>query len=135
MAVARGHRVPAVARTLGVAERALRNWVHRYNERGLAGLADQRSGRKPRLSAKQIDELRKRMRAVPREDDGVCSLRGCDIRRILREEFHVRYARSSVYYLLHHQPRMGYLKPRPLHRKTDPVAQETFKKTFRKGSK
>ena len=135
LAVARGHRVPAVAQTLGVAERAVRNWVHRYNQRGLAGLADRRTGRRPRLSGKQIEQLRERIRAGPRPDDGVCSLRGCDIRRILREEFRARYARSSVYYLLHHQLRLSYLKPRPLHRKTDPVAQEDFKKTSRKGSK
>ena len=89
LAVARGHRVPAVAQTLGVAERAVRNWVHRYNQRGLAGLADRRTGRRPRLSGKQIEQLHERIRAGPRPDDGVCSLRGCDIRRILREDLRV----------------------------------------------
>ncbi|MCH8053360.1 MAG: winged helix-turn-helix domain-containing protein, partial [Planctomycetes bacterium] len=67
--------------------------------------------------------------------DGVCSLQGRDLRRILWQEFQVRYARSSVYYLLHHQVGMRYLKPCPMHRKTDPAAQVAFKKSSLKRSK
>ena len=47
LAVARRYHVPSVARTLSVGERAVRNWVHRYNDDGLTGLADRRA----RLSA------------------------------------------------------------------------------------
>jgi transposase len=132
LAVAHGTHVPAVARTIFMAERAVRNWVHRYNRAGLSGLSDRRMGRQCRLSARQLERIRKRIRAGPRAKDGVCSLRGRDIQRILEKEFHVQYARSSVYYLLHHQLGMSYLKPRPLHRKADPQAQTTFKKTSRK---
>jgi transposase len=35
-----GQRVPAIARTLGVCEPTVRMWIKRFNERGLAGLAD-----------------------------------------------------------------------------------------------
>ena len=135
LAVARGSHVPSVARTLSVAERAVRNWVHRYNNDGLTGLTDRRAGRRCRLSADQLECVRERIRAGPRPEDGVCSLRGRDIRGILWQEFHVRYARSSVYYLLHHQVGMRYLKPRPMHRKTDPAAQVAFKKSSLKRSK
>ena len=34
LAVAKGEHVPRVAKTLSVAERAVRNWVHRYNRGG-----------------------------------------------------------------------------------------------------
>lgn len=129
LAVARDHHVPAVAEALSVAERAVRNWVHRYNREGLVGLQDRRRGRQCRLSEAQLDKVRERMRAGPKPEDGVCSLRANDIQRILQQEFHVRYARSSVYYLLHHQLGMSYLKPRPLHRKADQKAQAAFKKT------
>jgi transposase len=135
LAVARGHHVPAVAQAMSVAERAVRNWVQRYNREGLSGLKDRRKGRQCRLSAAQLDKIRERIRSAPRPEDGVCSLRADDIRRILEREFHVRYARSSVYYLLHHQLGMSYLKPRPLHRKTDPKAQAAFKKTSRNALK
>ena len=114
---------------MSVSERAVRNWVHRYNREGLAGLRDRRRGRQCRLSETQLDEVRERIRAGPKPENGVCSLRGKDIRRILHQEFQVRYARSSVYYLLRHQLGMSYLKPRPLHRKADPKAQSAFKKT------
>lgn len=129
LAVARGHHVPTVARAMSVAERAVRNWVHRYNREGLVGLQDGRRGRRCRLSQAQLGEVRERIRAGPKPEDGVCSLRAKDIQRIVQKEFQVRYARSSVYYLLHHQLGMSYLKPRPLHRKADPQAQAAFKKT------
>ncbi len=135
LAVARGGRVPAVSQTLAVCERAVRNWVHAYNESGLEGLADQRAGRVCRLSVEDQARLQARIRSGSSETDGVCSLRGQDIRRLLKEEFDVVYAESSVYYLLHHQLGFSYLKPRPLHRKTDPVVQEAFKKSSRKRSK
>ncbi len=135
LSVARGNHVPMVARSIAVAERAVRNWVHRYNCRGLVGLQDQRKGRQCRLSDSQLEKIRKRLREGAQPEDGVCSLRGRDIQRVLEKEFQVRYCRSSVYYLLHHQLGMSYLKPRPLHRKTDPEAQAAFKKTSQKSCK
>jgi len=135
LAVARGGHVPAVSQTFSVGERAARNWVHAYNESGLEGLADKRAGRVCRLSVENQARLQERIRSGSLETDGVCSLRGQDILRILQEEFDVAYAESSVYYLLHHQLGFSYLKPRPLHRKTDPAVQEAFKKSSRKRSK
>ncbi|HEV2460353.1 MAG TPA: helix-turn-helix domain-containing protein [Ktedonobacterales bacterium] len=35
-----GQRVPAIARTLALCEPTVRLWIKRFNERGLAGLAD-----------------------------------------------------------------------------------------------
>jgi len=132
LAVAKGEHVPRVAKTMSVAERAVRNWVHRYNHGGLDGLRDGRGGRECRLSAEQLGQVRARLLAPPRPEDGVCSLRGVDLRRILEQEFDTRYARSSVYYFLHHTLGLSYLTPRPLHVKTDLAVQETYKKTSRK---
>ncbi len=72
---------------------------------------------------------------APRPEDGVCSLRANDIQRILQQAFQVRYARTSVYYLLHHQLGMSYLEPRPLHRKADPKAQAAFEKSSQNASR
>lgn len=132
--VARGEHVPVVAAALSVAERAVRNWVHRYNESGVGGLRDHRMGRRCRLSGEAQRRLKERIRAGPRADDAVCSLRGSDVRRILKDEFGVEYGLPGVYYLLHHQLGFSYLKPRPIHRKTDPQAQEAFKKSSPKRS-
>lgn len=135
LAVAGGAPVPQVAKLFGVAERAARNWVQRYNRAGLEGLRDRRAGRKCRLSAEQLALARQRLNAEPRPEDGVSSLRGVDVGRILHDEFGVKYARSSVYYFLHHTLRRSYVKPRPQHVKSDLAAQETFNKTSQKRSR
>ena len=135
LAVAAGEHVPRVAKLFHVAERALRNWVNTYNRQGLARLRDRRGGRRCRLSQEQLARIRTRLLAEPTPADGVCSLRGVDVRRILQAEFGTAYARSSVYYFLHHTLGFSYLKPRPLHTQTDLAAQEAFKKTSRKSSR
>src|SRR3954468_11280356 len=46
------------ARAAGMDRQTLRDWVHRYNAEGLAGLRDRpRSGREPRLTPGQEAEL------------------------------------------------------------------------------
>src|SRR5947209_20124390 len=46
------------ARAAGMDRQTLRDWVHRYNAEGLAGLRDRpRSGRRPRLTPEQEAEL------------------------------------------------------------------------------
>lgn len=135
LAVARGSHVPGVADLLGVAERAVRNWVNRYNRQGLSGLRDRRGGRRCRLSREQLERVRARLLADPTPEDGVCSLRGVEVRRILKDEFQTAYARSSIYYFLHRTLKFSYLKPRPQHTKSDPAAQEAFKKTSRTSSR
>jgi len=134
-AVAQGAHVPQVARLLDVAQRAVRNWVNRYNRHGLSGLRDRRGGRRCRLSGEQLERIRARLRADPTPEDGVCSLRGMDVRRILKKEFQTAYARSSIYYFLHRTLKFSYLKPRPQHTKSDPATQEAFKKTSRRRSR
>ena len=84
------------------------------------------------MSRAQLERVRVRLLAEPTVADGVCSLRGVDVRRILQAEFGTPYARSSVYYFLRHTLGFSYLKPRPLHTKTDLAAQAAFKKTSRK---
>lgn len=117
-----------IAQRLGYTDRAVRKWIHRYNEGGLAGLKDlPRSGRPRHLDAAKEEEVRKRLDAGAREGDVVCVLRGADVRRILKEEFGARYSLSGTYVVLN---RLGYssLMPRPQHPDADPAAQEEFEK-------
>lgn len=55
------------ARLCGMDRQTLRDWVHRYNEAGLAGLADKqgRPGPKPRLSCAQEAEVAGLVRSGP----------------------------------------------------------------------
>ena len=80
----------------------------------------------PILPRDQEARFLERLDAPPHPADGVCCLRGEDIRRILEQEFGARYSLDGVYKLLR---RLGYssLMPRPQHPDTDPQAQEFFK--------
>lgn len=126
---ASGQSAAKIAAALGCTPRAVQKWTRRYNEGGIAALAD-RPGRggKPRLDPAEHDRLRERIEAGPTAEDGVCAFHNPDIRRILAAEFGVELGEQAVYDLLH---RLGFssLMPRPIHRKADPEAQAAFKKT------
>jgi transposase len=112
----------------------VRTWVARYNDGGPDALADRPGrGRKRALTDGQEQWLRDRLRAGPTDADGVCTLRGEDVRRILEREFGVVRCLQAVYDLLH---RLGFepLRPRPRHPKADPTAQDRFKKASPTGS-
>ena len=124
----KGETGKAIGQQLGCSDRVVRKWVRRYNKGGLAGLKDlPRSGRPRHLEPAIEDDVRRRLEAGAQVQDGVCSLRGEDVRRILEEEFGARYSLSGTYVVLH---RLGYssLVPRPQHPDADPAAQEEFEK-------
>jgi transposase len=105
----------------------VQHWVYRYRDEGLAALEGKPyPGRRPKLTAEQETQLQARLDAGVRPEDGVCALRGQDIRRIIQQDFGVVYAKNAVYDLL---KRLDYapLRPRPRHRKKDPAAMEQFK--------
>jgi transposase len=129
-----GHTAAEVGEWVVLSERAVRGWVGRYNAGGVAALADRPGrGRKGPLAAGDAERLAARLRAGPTDADGVCALRGEDVRRILGDEFGVLRSLQATYDLLH---RLGFepLRPRPTHPKGDPDARAAFKKVCRSGS-
>jgi len=130
-----GHTASEVGERVLLSERAVRGWVARYNAGGIAALADRPGrGRKGPLPPDQEERLADRLRAGPTAADGVCALRGEDVRRILADEFGVLRSLQATYDLLH---RLGFepLRPRPRHPKADAAAQAAFKKASRRGSR
>lgn len=130
----RGFTAPEIATCTGFSRRTVQEWVARYNAEGLAGLETKAGrGRKPPLTREQERQLQQRLDAGPRPEDGVCTLRGKDVQRILQQEFGQLRSLNAVYSLLH---RLGYssLVPRPQHPQGDPAAQEVFKKSLASGS-
>lgn len=129
-----GFTAPEIATCTGLSRRAIQDWVARYNREGLNGLKTRPGrGRKPALTPAQAEQLRQRLDAGPLPEDGVCTLRGKDIQRILEQEFGQLRSLNAVYALLH---RLGYssLVPRPQHPQADPAAQDEFKKSLASGS-
>ena len=118
------------AETCGMDRQTLRDWVHRYNAEGLAGLSDRWKGvRVPRLAPAQMADLGAWVEAGPDvEKDGVVRWRRQDLQRRIAEAFGVEVHERTVGKYL---AALGYrrLSVRPQHPKSDPDAQEAFKKT------
>ena len=133
--VMEGSSRSAAARSCGMDRQTLRDWVHRYNAEGLAGLSDRhRSGRPPRLTAAQLAELAAVVEAGPdHERDGVVRWRCIDLQQLIAERFQVRLAERTIGTLLN-KLRFTRLAPRPYHPKKDAAAQQAFKKTSPPGS-
>ena len=120
----------SAANTCGMDRQTLRDWVHRYNAEGIAGLVDRpRPGRPPRLSPAQVGELVAIVETGPDvARDGVVRWRCVDLRGVVADRFAVALSERQVGWILNRQ---GYtrLKPRPQHPKADEAAQAAFKKT------
>ena len=118
------------AETCGMDRQTLRDWVHRYNAEGLAGLSDRWKGvRVPRLAPAQMADLGAWVEAGPDPArDGVVRWRRQDLQRRIAEAFGVDLHERTVGKYL---AALGYrrLSVRPQHPKSDPDAQEAFKKT------
>jgi len=122
-----GRSAPEIAHALGCSRRAAQSWVAKYNRGGVQALHERpHTGRPPRLAGPELLRFRARLEAGPTPEDGVCTLRGRDLRRILEQEFGVTLGRQAMSDLLH---RFDYssLMPRPQHEDANPEVQEFFK--------
>src|SRR5919205_3030850 len=127
--VLEGRSREEAARHAGMDRQTLRDWVHRYNAEGLAGLRDRRRpGPRPRLTPEQEAELVTAVERGPDPDrDGVVRWRRTDLKALIEARFGVRLHERSVGKVLY---RLGFarLSVRPKHPLSDPAAQEAFKK-------
>jgi len=128
--VLEGHDRKTAAKTCGMDRQTLRDWVHRYNAEGPEGLSNRRSsGRAPRMMPEQKATFADWVRAGPDlAKDGVVRWRRIDLKRKIEAEFGVVMHERTVGKQL---AALGFrrLSVRPQHPKSDPEAQETFKKT------
>jgi transposase len=120
------------ARSCGMDRQTLRDWVHRYNSDGLAGLENKPlPGRASKLTAEQKQGLIALVEAGPQPGkDKVVRWRRTDLRDRLEQDFGLVLHERTVGKLL---TGLGYrrLSVRPFNPKADPVAQEDFKKVLR----
>lgn len=118
------------AETCGMDRQTLRDWVHRDNAEGLAGLENRRAPKRPRRpTPAPMAELGAWVEAGPDPvRDGVVRWRRQDLKTRIATEFGVEPHERSVGKQL---AALGFrrLSVRPRHPKSDPEAQTAFKKT------
>ena len=120
----------------GMDRQTLRDWVHRFNTHGPAGLKDnRRRGNPRRLSAAQQAELVQIVETGPDPAvDGVVRWRRVDLQHVIEERFGIEYHERTIGKLL---KALGFshISARPRHPKQDGEVIEAFKKTSRARSR
>lgn len=118
------------ARQSGMERQTLRDWVHRYNAEGVAGLSSRvGAGPEPLLNEAQMAALKELVVNGPDpETDKVVRWRCVDLRDKIEQQFCVSVHKRTVAKWLR-QLELTRLQPRPFHPKKDAEAQEAFKKT------
>ncbi len=119
------------AQAAGMDRQTLRDWVHRYNEQGLAGLSDRHGdfGPKRLLSFEQEAEVAEWVRRGPNlAERGVVCWRRADLARAIQAKFGVALAERTISTVLH---RLNFrrLVVRPQHPGHDAAAQASFRPT------
>src|SRR5215467_12290302 len=117
------------ARLAGMDRQTLRDWVHRYNEEGIAGLSNRVApGRSPKLTEGQMAALKAVVLTGPDPVvDGVVRWRIVDLCRWVEERWSVSYSETGMLRLLWSLD-LSHRKTRPRHPQTDEKAQQAFKK-------
>lgn len=117
------------ARQTGMDRQTLRDWVHRYNEAGVAGLVSLPTlGPTPKLSQVQLDELRGLVVSGPDATmHQVVRWRCVDLRDEVLRRFAVTVSERTIGKWLR-KLKLTRLQPRPYHPKKDAEAEDLFKK-------
>jgi transposase len=131
-AVLDGMNRTEAARIGGMDRQTLRDWVHRFNDRGPEGLLDAWSkGPEPRLSVEQRAEIAELVEAGPnRAVHGVVRWRRIDLQQVIAKRFGVAYHERTIGKLL---KTLGFshISARPRHPAQDARTIEAFKQTSR----
>jgi transposase len=129
-AVRDGMSREATAEIGAMDRQTLRDWVHRFNEKGPEGLINAKApGPVPKLSPEQKEELGPIVEAGPDPDkDGVVRWRCVDLKRVIKERFDIELDEVSIGRVLK-ELGFAHVSPRPQHPEQDPQAIAAFKKT------
>ena len=120
------------AKVGGMDRQILRDWVHRFNQAGPAGLISRKApGAVRKLSADQLSALAEIVEAGPDPArDVVVRWRRIDLKAVIEQRFAVVLHERSVSRLLG-ELGFSHMSARPRHPGQDPAMVETFKKTSR----
>jgi transposase len=126
--VLEGRSRDEAARSCGMDRQTLRDWAHRYNQGGLAGLSDRprRNGPRPRLSPEQQAQVAAWVEEGPDlARDGVVRWRCVDLQARILHEFAIGLHERTVGKLLR-KLSFRRMSVRPQHPQSQPEAQALF---------
>ena len=127
--VAQGMTCPEAAALLGDARRSVEYWVHRFEERGLAGLEEaEHPGRPSRLNAEQVGAINRVLRAKPSDAGMDVNLwDGKTLSAWIEKEYGIQLGVRQCQRLFR-QLDFRLRKPRPVLAKADRGRQKRHKK-------
>jgi transposase len=131
--VLEGRARAEAAQTCGMDRQTLRDWVIRYNEHGVSGLADRPHGGGPsaKLTEAEKEVLAQWVREGPDPaEDGIVRWRLRDLKQRLLARFFVLLDERSISRILKTLD-FSHISVRPRHPQADAEAQEAHKKTLR----
>ena len=127
--VAQGMSCREAADYFGDSVRTVQTWIHRFEEEGLAGLADaDRPGRPARLTEKQLSQIERVLRGSPREAGLRVNLwDGKTLAAFIQKQFGITLGVRQCQRLFR-QFGFRLRKPRPMIAHAYPDIPDTFKK-------
>lgn len=127
--VAQGLSCTKVAELLGDSARTVAYWANRFEDEGLAGLADaDRPGRPRRLNEQQLERVQQALRKSPSEYGLNANIwDGKLLSHFIKEQFGIDLGVRQCQRLFR-QFGFRLRKPRPLIARADPELQKDFKK-------
>jgi len=128
--VAEGFSCHEVSKLLGDSPRTVEYWVHRFEDRGLAGLQEgERSGRPTQLTGPQFERIDLILRNAPRAVGLQANLwDGPTLRQWLKSEFNVELSVRSCQRLFR-RLEFRLRKPRPEIAPSDPDQREELEQS------
>ena len=124
------------AKLAGITINNIRTWIQRFNTHGFDGLINKKQpGQAPKWNSEIEQYLKdKILTGASFEKDKRVVFRLQDFQNDLEEKFGLRFGLSTIWYKLK-ELNLSWLSARQQHPKTDPVAQEDFKKKCLSSSK
>jgi transposase len=119
------------ARVGGMDRQTLRDWAHRFNAEGAAGLINRTApGNRRRLTPEREAELERIVEAGPAAAglDHLARWRCADLQALIAERWGVDYHERTIGKLLDRLD-FSHITTRPQHYRQDAAALEAFKKT------
>jgi len=126
-----GSTVTEVAKNFRISRSTIHTWLRRLEAEGIDGLQEKEGrGAKQKLSSDQHEAFKKAVLELQHNREGG-RIRGEDVLKLMEEKFNVDCSIDTVYRTLS-RVNLVWISGRSKHPKSDPEAQEEFKKTSKK---